>query len=207
LKSTATSSTQHAVKTMNVEQKKCVDLAVFAGSKTITQIAKAIESSRKCVRGQKAIVASAIDAAFHPEPTPDKVLLHLPATQQWTEQLALSLLLIRVSYRHVSMLLADVLDYTISIATENNIYNTAVKKVQQIHTTEDLSEIHVTANDELFHQNKPILSAIDTRSLSCYLLSAEDRRDEDTRAIHFMDCQNKGLKPERTIPDDAKGLV
>jgi hypothetical protein len=43
--------------------------------------------------------------------------------------------------------------------------------------------------------------------LYCYLLSAEDRRDEDTRAIHFMDCQNKGLKPERTIGDDAKGLV
>jgi hypothetical protein len=39
------------------------------------------------------------------------------------------------------------------------------------------------------------------------LLSAEDRRDEDTWAIHFMDYQNKGLKPERTIGDDAKGLV
>ncbi|MFT5083804.1 MAG: hypothetical protein ACI9Y1_001854 [Lentisphaeria bacterium] len=127
--------------------------------------------------------------------------------QQWIEQLVMSLLLIRVSYRHVSTLLADVFDYTISIATENNIYNTAVKKVLQIHTTEDLSGIHVTANDALFHRNKLILSGIDTRPLYCYLLSAEDRRDEDTRAIHFMDCQNKGLKPESAIGDDAKGLV
>jgi hypothetical protein len=184
-----------------------VAVAAFSGEKTITQIAKEIESSRKFVRGQKAIVAGAVDAAFHPEPTPDKVLFHLPVTQQWIEQLVLSLLLIRVSYRHVSTLLADVFDYTISIATENNIYNAAVKKVQQIHTKEDLSGIHVTANDELFHQNKPILSGIDTRSLHCHLFSGEDRRDEDTWAIHFMDCQNKDLKPERTTGDDAKGLV
>lgn len=207
MKSTATSSVQHAAKTMNVEQKKRVAVAAFSGLKTITQIAKEFESSRKFVRGQKAIVAGAIDAAFHPEPTPDKVLFHLPVTQQWIEQLVLSLLLARVSYRQVSTLLADVFDYTISIATVNNIYNASVKKVQQIHATEDLSGIDVTANDELFHRNKPILSGIDTRSLYCYLLKAEDRRDEDTWAIHLMDCQNKGLKPERTIGDDAKGLV
>jgi hypothetical protein len=112
---------------MNVEQKKCVDLAAFTGSKIITQIAKEIESSRKFIRGQKAIVVSAIDAAFHPEPTPVKVLRHLTVTQQWIEQLVLSLLLIRVSYRHVSTLLADVFNYAISIATENHIYNAAVK--------------------------------------------------------------------------------
>ncbi|MFT5083803.1 MAG: hypothetical protein ACI9Y1_001853 [Lentisphaeria bacterium] len=51
---------------MSVEQKKCVAVAAFSGEKTITQIAKEIESSRKFVRGQKAIVAGAVDAAFHP---------------------------------------------------------------------------------------------------------------------------------------------
>ncbi|MFT5084395.1 MAG: hypothetical protein ACI9Y1_002450, partial [Lentisphaeria bacterium] len=65
MKSTATSSVQHAVKTMSVEQKKYVAVAAFSGEKTITQIAKEIESSRKFVRGQKAIVAGAVDAAFH----------------------------------------------------------------------------------------------------------------------------------------------
>ena len=128
-------------------------------------------------------------------------------TRQSIEQLVLSLTLIHVSYRHVSTLLTDVFDYTISIATVNNIFNAAVRKVHHIHTTEDLCRIDVTANDELFHRNKPILSGIDTRSLYCYLLSAEDRRDEDTWAIHFLDCQNKGLKPERTLGDDTSGLV
>jgi hypothetical protein len=95
------------------------------------------------------------------------MLFHLPVTQQWIEQLVLSLLLVHVSYRNVSTLLADVFDYTISITTENNSCNAAAIKVQQIHTTEDLSGIHVTANDELYHRNKPILSGIDTRSLYC----------------------------------------
>ena len=207
MKSIATASAQHSAKNMNGEQKKRIAVAAFTGAKTITQIAKEIDTSRSFVRGQKTIITGAIDAAFTPESTPDKVLFHLPVTRQWIEQLVLSLTLIHVSYRHVSTLLTDVFDYTISIATVNNIFNSAVRKVHHIHTTEDLSRIDVTANDELFHRNKPILSGIDTRSLYCYLLSAEDRRDEDTWAIHFLDCQKKGLKPERTLGDDASGLV
>ncbi|MFT5083057.1 MAG: hypothetical protein ACI9Y1_001094 [Lentisphaeria bacterium] len=136
---------------MSVEQKKCVAVAAFSGGKTITQIAKEIESSRKFFREQKAIVAGAVDAAFHPEPTPNKVLFHLPVTRQWMEPLVLSPTLIHVSYRHVSTLLTDVFDCTISIATVNNIFNAAVRKVHPIHATEDLSRIDVTANDELFH--------------------------------------------------------
>jgi hypothetical protein len=54
---------------------------------------------------------------------------------------------------------------------------------------------------------KPILSGIDTWSLYCYLLSGENHRDEETWAIHFWDCQEKGLNPHRTIGDDASGLV
>ena len=59
----------------------------------------------------------------------------------------------------------------IDAGTITAIVSSAVKKAQQIHTTEDLSGIKVTANDELFHHNKPILSGIDTQSLYCYLLS------------------------------------
>jgi len=70
-----------------------------------------------------------------------------------------------------------------------------------------LSTIEITANDELFHHNKPILSGVDTRSMYCYLLAAEDHRDEETWAIHLWDAQAKGLNPQRTIGDDGKGLV
>lgn len=192
---------------MTAEQKKLVAVSAITGIKTVTQIAQENNASRKFVRGQKALVTSAIDAAFHPTPTSGKVIFHLPVTPLWIEQLVLSLIFIQVSYRQISTLLNDILDYSLCIATINNIFNAAVEKAQQINSTENLSDIHVTANDELFHQNKPILSGVDTRSLYCYLLTAEDHRDENTWAIHLLDCQNKGLEPQRTIGDDAKGLV
>jgi len=40
----------------------------------------------------------------------------------------------------------------------------------------------------------------------CYLLSADDQRDTDTWAIHFMDLQQQGFTPERAIGDDGNGL-
>ena len=116
-------------------------------------------------------------------------------------------MLMHVSYRNISTLLNDVFDYSLSSATIHTIFMSAVEKAQQLHVTEDLSNIQVTANDELFHRNKPILTGIDTQSLYCYLLIGEDHRDEDTWAIHFWDCQNKGFGPLRTIGDDASGLV
>jgi len=193
---------------MNAEQKKNVAVAALTGTKTVTQIAIENKSSRKFVRGQKAKAAGAIDAAFHPAPTPDKVLFQLLVTQQWMDQLTLSILLgCNGSYRKTATVLNDVFDYATSPGKITAIVSSAVKKAQQIHTTEDLSGITVTANDELFHHNKPILSGIDTQSLYCYLLSSETHRDEVTWAIKLMECQQKGLNPERTLGDDAGGLV
>ena len=207
MNSTAISSAPHSVKTMSAKQKKLVAVTAFTGIKTVTDIARENNSSRKFVRKQKGIAADAIESAFHPTPTSDKVLFHLPVTRLWIEQLVLSLIFTHVSYRHISTLLNDVFDYSIGIATISKLFKSAVQKAQQINSTEDLSGIHVTANDELFYHNKPILTGVDTRSLYCYILSAENHRDEDTWAIHFLDCQEKGLEPQRTIGDDAKGLV
>lgn len=83
----------------------------------------------------------------------------------------------------------------------------AVDKSRQVNAAEDLSNIDVTANDELFLRDKPILAGIDTRLLYCYLLSAEYSRNEETWAIHLMGTKTKALKPQRTICDDARGLV
>jgi len=105
------------------------------------------------------------------------------------------------------MLIKDLFDYTISPPSINGIFKQAVKSAQQHNAAEDLSTIEITANDELFHYNKPILSGVDTRSMYCYLLAAEDQRDEENWAIHLWDAQVRGLNPQRTIGDDAKGLV
>ena len=123
-------------------------------------------------------------------------------------QLVLALMFLGFSsYRNIVMILKDLFDYDISIGTINNMFSEAVEKARVINAAEDLSNINVTANDELFHHNKPILSGIDVRSLYCYLLTSEDHRDEETWAIHLMDAQDKGLNPQRTLGDDAGGLV
>jgi|GEM_PF-5715399 len=61
---------------MNAEQKKRVAVAALTGTQTVTQIAIETKSSRKFVRGQKANATGAIDAAFHPAPTPDKDMVN-----------------------------------------------------------------------------------------------------------------------------------
>jgi len=61
---------------MNAEQKKSVAVAALTGTQTVTQIAIETKSSRKFVRGQKANATGAIDAAFHPAPTPDKDMVN-----------------------------------------------------------------------------------------------------------------------------------
>lgn len=207
MNSTAISPSLHAARNMSNDQKKHLALAAFTQVKTVTQLADENDTSRKFIRQQKCTVVQAIDAAFHPTVTTDRVLFYLPVSKRWIEQLVLALMLMNVSYRQISTLLSDVFDYTLSIARIHTMFNDAVEKAQQHHVTEDLSGIHVTANDELFYLSKPILSGIDTLSLYCYLLSAEDHRDEDTWAIYFLDCQSKGLNPQRTLGDDAKGLV
>ena len=124
----------------------------------MTQIAIENKSSRKFVRGQKAKAAGAIDAALDPAPTPDKVLFQLPVTQQWMDQLTLSILLgCNGSYRKTATVLNDVFDYATSPGTITAIVSSAVKKAQQIHTTEDLSGIKVTAN-ELFRKKNTFFS-------------------------------------------------
>ena len=138
----------------------------------------------------------------------DDVIFYLPVTKVWIEQLVLALMLLgQVSYRNIITILKDLFDYEISLGTISNIFKTAVEKARAVNAAEDLLNIEVTANDELFHRNQPILSGIDTRSLYCYLLSAEDRRDEETWAINLMNTKIKGLNPQRTICDDASGLV
>jgi hypothetical protein len=117
------------------------------------------------------------------------------------------MLLGHASYRNISMIIKDLLDYDISEGTINTIFKDAVGGARKINEVENLSKIDVSANDELFHKNKPILTGIDTRSLYCYLLASEDRRDEDTWAIHLWGANDKGLIPVRSIGDDAKGLV
>ena len=203
------SLTAPGAKSMSSGQKKRVALEAVCGVKTVTRIAQENSTSRQFIRRQAQTLQTVIDKEFTTaNERHDDVIFYLPVTKKWIEQLVLALMLVaHASYRNIITILQDVLDYDLSLGSIHNIFSAAVQKAKAIQATECLSGIEVTANDELFHRNKPILSGIDSRSLYCYLLSSEDRRDEDTWAIHLLDAQDKGLRANRTIGDDASGLV
>ena len=138
----------------------------------------------------------------------DDVLFHLPVTKIWIDQFVLAMMFMaHASYRNITTILQDLFDYHLSQGSIHNIFRETVDKVREIHKTEDLSKIGVTANDELFHHNQPTLTGIEIRSLYCYLLVPAEQRDEDTWAIHLLYAKDKGLNPSRTIGDDGRGLV
>lgn len=198
-----------SARTMPLSDKKNIALEVIANNKTITQIAEEQGTSRKFIRKQSHQALAVIDQHFTPESTDgEEVLYHLPITSSWISQCVLTLMLAaHASYRQIKTILKDLIDYELSTTEINRLFKAAVEKSRTLQETEDFSNIEVTANDELFHHNKPILTGIDTRSLYCYLISAEDQRDEETWTINFLDAQDKNLNPVRTIGDDAMGLV
>src|SRR5258708_25057960 len=75
-----------------------------------------------------------------------------------------------------------------------------------INDSIDLSAIRVGLHDEIFQGSQPVRTGIDAASTYCYLLAAEDHRDGDTWAIHLLDLQARGLKPDYTIADAGTGL-
>ena len=47
---------------------------------------------------------------------------------------------------------------------------------------------------------------VDVESTYCYLLSAEEHRDETTWGFHLLELRERGLHPIYTIADGGKGL-
>jgi hypothetical protein len=209
LKSNTVSPSLCPAKTMSSERKKRIGMDVMMNTKTITCLANENNTSRKFIRQQGRSAQEAIDNVFDIGPSSSgDVLYHLPITKAWITQLVIALMLLgHTPYRNIAMIVKDLFDYDISEGTIHTIFIDAVDQARTINSSEQLSSIEVTGNDELFHHNKPVLSGIDGRSLYCYLLASENRRDEDTWAIHLFDTQAKGLSPTRTIGDDASRLV
>ena len=81
-----------------------------------------------------------------------------------------------------------------------------IVRVEEIHKTENLSEIKIGAHDEIFQGNKPILVGCDVKSTFIYLLSLENSRDRDTWAIRLLECKDKGLLLDRSVADGGLGL-
>jgi len=202
----ATITQSYPAHNLDSNQRQTLALELIKNNKSVSNISKQNNVSRKFLYQQKAKAVSAIHAEFNKIDDSD-VLFYLPVTKSWLMSFILCLLLhCRSSMRGVQKVLDDAFDYSLSLGTICNQAQCAASKAAELNAQQDLSQIKTAASDELFRHNKPILAGVDTRSLYCYLLAQEEHRDADTWAIHLMDLQKQGFNPSRFIADAADGL-
>jgi hypothetical protein len=149
-----------------------------------------------------------LDEAFAcPARSDDQVLFQLPVTKNWVRQFVLEWVLLgHGPLRGVVEVLKDLFDSPLSPATAHNIIQDAIPKARLLNEAQDLSRIRVGAHDEIFQAGRPVLVGADVESTYCYLLNAEDHRDETTWGIHLLHLADRGLHPDYTIADGGTGL-
>ncbi|MDJ0728290.1 MAG: hypothetical protein QNJ38_24620, partial [Prochloraceae cyanobacterium] len=192
---------------LDPEQRKKLAIKVLTKNRSITNLAKVEQVSRKFLYQQKKKATDAIEDAFTPLDKNEKVLFYLPITKTWLRQFILALILIcHSSYRGVKELLRDLFDYQISITSIHNLVYSYAKIAEKINEKQDLSFIKIGLHDEIFQGLKPIITGIDIFSTYCYLLTIAENRDENNWGFNLLDLKEKqGLNPEWTIADAAKG--
>ncbi|NMM03395.1 hypothetical protein HHL24_36635 [Paraburkholderia sp. RP-4-7] len=190
-------------------ERKMIAVRALAGTEPVSTLAVRHGVSRPLVYWQMHKASTALDELFSPAQTDDvdKVVFSQPVTRRWLEQATLGLTMIaHASMRGVVEFMHDVLGVSISPGSVHNILQQAAQRAVGINDSDDLSPIRVGLHDELLQGSQPVLTGIDAASTDCYLLAAEDHRDGDTWAIHLLDLQAQGLKPDYTLADAGTGL-
>ena len=194
---------------MGPRQRRDLFLEALRRTEPLTQLAARHAVSRKFVYQQMEKATAAVDQAFQAPPAcEDPVLFQLPVTQDWLEQLALSLTLIcHSSYRGVQELLETMFDYRgLSLGSLHNLLRHAVDRARQVNAREDLSTIRVGAHDEIYQARQPVLVGMDVASTYCYLLEAVEHCDETTWGVHLLELSERGLDLDYTIADGGMAL-
>ena len=187
--------------------KLSIALQAIKRTQTIADIANQNNCSRTTVYEQQTKAIHAANNAFQKEED-DDVLLYVPVTKAFIHQMVVALFLIcKSSYRDIIFFLQTIFNYSLSLGSIFNIIDEAADQAGLLNHSYDLSNITVSAADELFHWNKPILAAVDINSRFCALLAKADQRDYETWGIYLLDMQAHGYAPETTIIDGAKGLT
>jgi hypothetical protein len=172
----------------------------------ITTIAELNKCSRTTVYKQQDIALDAIQRTFDPNET--AVLFNFPVSKQTIKQVVAALLLAcKSSYRDVICFLESIFDYSISIGNISSIHDELCEKAKIINQSYSFESIKMSAADEVFQRNKPILAVVDIPSRFCSLLVKAQRRDYETWAIHLLDMNKQGYAPDTAIIDSAMGLT
>ena len=204
---TSAASIAFPAKYMSQNENKNLAIQAISNEATISDVAYQNQVSRKFIYAQKNKAMSAINDVFHDDTSIDEVLFQLPVTKGWIEQFVTSLVLDgHSSFRGVIKCMNNLIDHDISIGSIYNIIQSAISKAKPLNDAQDLSAIKLAAHDEIFQNNKPVLTGVDIQSLYCFLLSQEDHRDGCTWALNLFDLQKQNYNPERVIADDGSGL-
>jgi len=190
-------------------QRRDLSLQALRRTESVARLAAHHEVSRKFVYQQMAKATAAVDQAFQPVAGEQReVLFQLSVTEDWLEQLVLSLTLIcHSSYRGVQELLETMFDYRdLSLGSLHNLLRHAVDRARQVNATEPLSAIRVGAHDEIYQARQPVLVGMDVVSTYCYLLEAAEHCDETTWGVHLLELQERGLRVDYTIADAGQAL-
>jgi hypothetical protein len=194
-------------KSMSNADKKSLAIKSITGEQTISAIANDYQVSRKFVSHQKQKILTAVNEVFDEKADDDKVLYQIPVTKNWLKQCVISFALdCRSSVRGIIKSMSNLFDFNCSLGNVCNIIQSVIPSAKNINENQDLSNIKLCAQDEMFQHNKPVLTGVDIPSLYCYLLSLNDQRDGDTWAIHLLDLQKQEFNPERVFADNGSGL-
>jgi hypothetical protein len=185
-----------------------VVMEIITGKTTVSQAANDYDTSRKFMAAQKDKALAAINNVFNINKVEDdKILFHLPITNEKIEEIVLSEMLdCRSGYRGIIKSLKSFMSYGISLGRISEIFKKYAVKSAAINKASDLAMIEEGALDELHHLGKPTLVGVDVTSLYCFLLSEEDYRDADTWAIKLLELEDQCFAPLRTFADFAGGI-
>lgn len=137
----------------------------------------------------------------------DKVLFNIPVTKQWIESvISLLFMVCKVSVRDTISFIKYTIDTDVSIGTVSSILDKSTKKATEVNNSYDLSNCNNSATDEIFHQSKPVLTAIDLDSQFCMELKLEANRDHNTWGYHLLNMIDRGYSPENNIMDGGSGM-
>ena len=100
-------------------------------------------------------------------------------------------LIVKASYRDVVQFLDDLFDFPISLGTVAGIVDQASLDAANINAQYDLSAVHQSCADEVFHRREPILTTVDIPSRFCLLLAKEQQRDSDSWGVHLFDLVDR----------------
>jgi hypothetical protein len=188
-------------------QRQRLAVDALAGTQPVARLAHEHEVSRKFVYQQADKAQQALDQAFTPTPSDQRVLFYLPVTKALLRQIVLGLVLIcHSSFRGVVVFLRDLLDYSLSLGSVANIVHAAVDPARAHKERQELSAVRVGAHDEIYQAQQPVLVGACAHSTYCYLLSQEEQCDGDTWAVRLWELQDRGLDPEAIVADGGAAL-